>query len=147
MVPPAGRGGRSRLWHRSPMHLDPSTDRELPENVVHVWRAGLDLSNARCEALDGLLSEEERARAARFYFEKDRRRYVAARGILRRLLAGYLSASPERLRFRYNGFGKPFLEHPDGSAIEFNVSHSQDAALFAFTRRRAIGVDIEQIRL
>jgi 4'-phosphopantetheinyl transferase len=34
----------------------------------------------------------------------------------------------------------------DGSSLRFNASHSADLALFAFTRNRNIGVDLERIR-
>lgn len=112
-------------------------DPALSEGVVHVWRVEL-----RACAPD-LLSADERERAAQFHFDRDRNRYVAARTILRHLIARYEDARPENIRFAYNPYGKPALE---GSSLRFNVSHSGDLGLLAFARNKHIGVDIERFR-
>jgi 4'-phosphopantetheinyl transferase len=92
-------------------------------------------------------SADEHARAARFRFPQDRDRFVAARGLLRAILGGYLDLAPETLRFRYGRRGKPSLS-PAGAGVElrFNVSHAGDLALVAVTRSREVGIDIERIR-
>ena len=93
-----------------------------------------------------ILSEDEIDRANRFHFERDRDRFVAARGILRKLLARYLDRDPSLLRFVYNENGKPALAAEDAGAIEFNLSHSHERVLYAFTTGRRVGVDLERIR-
>jgi 4'-phosphopantetheinyl transferase len=112
-------------------------DLSLNEDAVHVWRAELLPS-----ALD-ILSPDERAKAAQFHFDRDRDRYVAARVILRHLIARYERMPPENIQFTYNTYGKPAIE---GSTLRFNASHSGGLALLAFARNRNIGVDIERIR-
>ena len=62
--------------------------------AVHVWSADLDLDDARIAALGTTLDPAETARARRFHFERDRRRFTAARGILRTLLGRYLDVPP-----------------------------------------------------
>jgi 4'-phosphopantetheinyl transferase len=90
------------------------------------------------------LSADERARAARFRFTRDRERFVAARGLLREILSLYLDVEAQRLSFGYGTNGKPFLaEH---SALRFNVSHSFDTMLIAVAHEREVGVDIECAR-
>lgn len=120
---------------------------QLAPGEVHVWRASLDQSPESVARLAELLGEDERERAARFFFEKDRRRFTVARGILRTLLAGYLGIRPEAVRFRYGLRGKPFLE-PEGGAetLRFNLSHSNEMALLAFSPGRELGIDIEWMR-
>ncbi len=109
---------------------------------VHVWAARLDdLSEA---ALRSPLSADERTRGGRFHFERDQRRFVAARGLLRVLLGQYLEADPAGLCFGYGPQGKPFLE--EHGELRFNVSHSGGLALLAFARGREVGVDVEQER-
>lgn len=103
---------------------------------VHVAAFDLDAEPAS----ERLLSEDERDRADRFHFERDRRRFVAARSILRRSLARYLDAEPAELVFAYGEHGKPSLP---GSDLSFNVSHSGRLALFAFASGFEIGVDVE----
>ena len=90
-----------------------------------------------------MLAPDEAARAARFHFDRDRRRYIVARGTLRRLLEQYLNIDARLITMRNGPQGKPNLV---GDALQFNVSHSGGVGLFAFCRDAAVGVDVEQIR-
>lgn len=123
----------------------------LPADEVHVWRVELEPSADEVAELARTLAEEERERAARFHFARDRRRYVVARATLRRILAGYLDADPSEVAFTYAAAGKPELARPSaapgaGPALRFNVSHAHERALVAVNWGRRIGVDIEWIR-
>ena len=119
----------------------------LESDEVHVWRARLGVNAAQRQALFQTLSADERARSARFHFPQDRERFVAARGILRALLARYLNADPSQLSFRYNPHGKPALAaFWDHAGIRFNLSHSEGLALYAVSRHREVGIDLEFIR-
>jgi len=90
---------------------------------------------------------DERSRAARFYFRRDRERFIVARAILRVILGRYLNRAPESLSFSYGSHGKPALASKSGAEpICFNTSHSQGMALYVVTRGREIGVDLELIR-
>jgi len=130
-----------------PPWLSPPTDLGLVDDEVHVWRAGLDLQPARLEQFHRLLSEDERAKAARFHFARDRDHYIAARGFLRTLLGRYSALEPAQIRFYYNQYGKPGLAPDSGETrVRFNLAHSHGLALFAFTRWREIGVDLEWMR-
>ena len=91
------------------------------------------------------LAPDERARSARFQFERDRRRFIVARGVLRDLLARYLQSEPGQLRFVYNAFGKPGLSPESASRLKFNLSHSAGVALIAIGAAD-VGVDLETIR-
>lgn len=120
---------------------------ELAPDHVHIWFARLDQSSDSLQRLLDTLSSDERARADRFHFERDRQHYIAARGILRAILSYYLSTKPEQFHFRYTKYGKPYLERESCAFdLRFNLSHSHGLALFAFTEGREIGVDIEWIR-
>lgn len=110
---------------------------------VHLWRGELDrVPEREHEILRNLLDAGERERAGRFYFERDRRRFTIARGLLRVLLGRYLRLEPAGLVFGHTGRGKPFLTVPD-TTLRFNISHSDGHALFAFADGREVGVDIE----
>jgi 4'-phosphopantetheinyl transferase len=116
----------------------------LEGDAVHVWRVPLD-DEARARELWPLLSGGERARAERFYREVHRRRYVAAHGALRVILATYVGIAPGELEFETGEHGKPALRRAaSGAAIEFNLSHSHDLALVAVARARPVGVDLER---
>lgn len=120
----------------------------LGHGEVHVWRADLNLDGPRLLQLLETLSPDERTRANKFYFRRDREHFVAARGALRDLLGRYTGGPPAALRFSYGGHGKPFLgaEGGGGGRLRFNVSHSNGVALYAIAEGREVGVDIEHVR-
>ena len=121
------------------------TQLRLPTSDVHVWLASLDQLHVR--QLAQTLSEEELARADRFHFHRDRERFIVCRGVLRTILSRYLCVEPCRLRICYGPYGKPYLEEEvEEDKLQFNLSHSRGLALYAFTRGRNIGVDLEYIR-
>jgi 4'-phosphopantetheinyl transferase len=117
----------------------------LGSDEVHVFRAGLDQPAARLQSLFATLAADERARAERFYFQRDRSRFVAARGVLRTILSCYLALKPSELRFDYGAQGKPAVANSCGRMLRFNISHSYSLALVAVTWGREIGVDLERV--
>jgi 4'-phosphopantetheinyl transferase len=129
------------LWTHPPR--DP-----LPEeDAVHVWCAELDQEAVVVRAFRDTLALDEQQRADRFNFTKDRAHFIVARGVLRDILGRYLKTPPGCVRFSYSEYGKPLLsEETNDRQLRFNVSHSHGLALFAFTKRRKIGLDIEFMR-
>jgi 4'-phosphopantetheinyl transferase len=114
---------------------------------VHVWLAQVDQYSMAIENISPVLSVDEQAKAAKFYFERDRRRYAAAHSILRILLGRYLGCDPLAIHFRTNSHGKPAIDAPvQEQRLTFNLSHSNELALLAFTCDRDIGVDVEYMR-
>lgn len=119
-------------------------NRELGTDETHIWYASLEQPVSRFQRL---LSIDERMTAGRFHFEEDRKRFIVRRGILRTMLGCYLSVEPSRLRFCYGKNGKPQVADTFGEGkISFNLSHSEGCAVYAFTRDREVGVDIEHLR-
>ena len=117
----------------------------LADGEVHVWRAAAPAGVFSFRAMFALLSDDERERAARYYFEGDRERFVVWRGLLRTLLGLYLGRPAAGLRFAYNEYGKPSVEGGSGGDLRFNLAHSHDMALYAFARGREVGVDVELV--
>jgi 4'-phosphopantetheinyl transferase len=114
---------------------------------VHVWRATLDQTSSQIQSFLRNLAADEQARAEQFYFKRDREHFIVGRGVLRAILGGYLKRAPECLSFCYGSHGKPALAgESDRDAIRFNVSHSHGIALYAVTRDREVGIDLERIR-
>ena len=117
---------------------------KLSADEVHLWQATLD--DQLVESLEPVLSPDEISRANRFHFAKDRNHYIAARGLLRKLLAAYLGVGGAELQFLYAEKGKPFLKENQHGSINFNLAHSYGKAIYAFSQRRELGVDLEFIR-
>ncbi len=124
----------------------PATASPLADNEAHVWRAWLDQPASELALLWRTLSTEERARAERYRRDRDRARFVVARGLLRTIVARYLDQDPSALTFRYGSHGKPMLGGDAPSTLTFNVSHADGLALFALCQGHDIGVDIERAR-
>lgn len=120
-----------------------SENRTSTQDTIEVRSLCLLSCRHRTEQLAQYLCTSELEKAARFHFRADYDRYVAARAFLRLQLAAFLRCDPESLRFQYTSHGKPYIEN---CAIEFNISHSGNWVLFAFTRSAEVGVDIEQMR-
>jgi 4'-phosphopantetheinyl transferase len=113
--------------------------------VIDVWVIGLDVEEPRRRELEQVLSEDERTRARRFHFDRDRHRFIVGRGAVRTILGDYLALPPESLRFSYSENGKPGLSGIS-THLRFNLSHSDRWGLLAVTEGREIGADIERIR-
>jgi 4'-phosphopantetheinyl transferase len=110
----------------------------LSPGTIHLWELDLDHF-----IVTDVLSEDERARAAKFRFDHDRKRFTSGRTALRLLLAAYLKANPEKIEFAYGPSGKPSITN---SAVSFNLAHSGAHALIGFALSQQLGVDIEEIR-
>ncbi len=133
--------GLDPTWTLPPEHL------ACDQRQVHVWRAALDLPAPRVQALAGMLERGELERAQRFSTSEDRWRYIVARAVLRAILARYLDCQPDRVRFGRGHFGKPMVAGESASrGLRFNVSHAHKLALYAVSRDREMGVDLEHIR-
>jgi 4'-phosphopantetheinyl transferase len=119
----------------------------LQPNVIQVWAAWLNLPRTSLMKCELMLSADERERAGRFVFDRDRQSYMVARGILRQLIGRYVGLPPEMLNFAYNKQGKPFLNAECGGEwLNFNLAHSNQLALYAFCSGGVVGVDVECMR-
>ena len=119
----------------------------IRDDEAHVWLTELNLRPSLLENLKDALSTDELARANRFHFEKDRRHFIAARGLLRVILGRYLNLEPQRLKFSYATHGKPkIMNEMEYDYLKFNLSHSHGLALYAVSLGREIGIDIERFR-
>lgn len=117
----------------------------LQSSAIHLWVFPLATSESAYMQFAEMLSIEERARAARFHFEKDAHRFAVARASVRSILGGYTLIPARDVHFVYSEYGKPSLAAA-ALDIRFSVSHSGDLASLAVARGREVGADIEAIR-
>lgn len=95
---------------------------------------------------EGYLNEEDTGQIERLKFEHLRKREIITKGLLRLLISNYLNLNPVDIEFTNNKFGKPFISNSN-SGLQFNISHSDDTAVFAFSRTTEIGTDIEKVKV
>jgi 4'-phosphopantetheinyl transferase len=128
-------------WNKAPQLLS------IAQDEVHVWRTSLDVVPSSLDALTLILAPDELQRANRFHFYKGRLDFIAARGALRTILARYLRADARELRFEYGSHGKPKLAGDFGeTTLRFNLAHAHRLALYAISRGREVGIDLEWVR-
>jgi len=126
--------------------LEVSAQRVFTVGAIEVVAAGLDAPPEAVRGLSAWLCDAEQRRAARFHFERDRRRFVVARARLRELLGERLGTRPQALELVPGSNGKPALApRLAASGWRFNMSHCDELALYAFSRGREVGIDVEAI--
>ena len=119
----------------------------LANEELHVWRVALDHPPVPLEILATYLSADELARAQRFVFPRDKTHFIAGRGALRALLGRYLRTPPNRITIQKGSREKPYVAtETGGPSVHFNLSHSKGLALYAFTLRSQVGIDVEKLR-
>lgn len=115
----------------------------LRDGCVHVWCGSLEATDAQLASLRSLLTDAELKRGDRIRIERPRRQFFVARAMLRQLLERYTGQPASKVQLVVGGHGKPSL---DSTPLSFNLSHSHEKVLFAFTANADIGVDIERVR-
>lgn len=118
------------------------------DEAIDVVTTRLKVEAEAVHASAALLSDAERQRASRFAFDRDRNRFIVARARLRQLLAARLGVRPASVELVYGARGKPALARRFArSGLRFNVSHSNDVAVYAFALGREVGIDVEAVRV
>lgn len=121
----------------------------LPLDAVHVDLVHTDRADAWAQqhAYRALLSKDEEARMARLVFDRDRRRFLLTRALVRTMLSRYAGVAPADWSFVANVHGRPeILERPRGVPdLRFNLSHTDGLIACAVTIGRDVGVDVEHI--
>lgn len=118
--------------------MKPRSFPTLNDHEVHLWLVDLTNNRATTAELYLTLSTEEKCRANKLkglFAEK----YIYCKAILREILSKYLVVPPHQLQFHVSSNGKPFID----SRLQFNISHSNQLALFAIAKEIELGVDIE----
>ena len=117
---------------------------------IHVWLAFYeDITDERLRsAYRELLNAAEKEQETRFYFARDRRRYLTTRALARTALSRYVSIDPREWVFSTNAYGRPEIvnEQARDVGLSFNISHTRGLIVLGVTMRRALGVDVENVR-
>jgi len=124
-------------WNQPPNKLG------LDIGQIHIWKVYLkeESSLADCQRI---LSTDDHLRASRMVIPEKRRRFQLARFALRKILSNYIDQSPESIQFEYQPGGKPcVLQTGKISPIDFNIAHSENLMVAAFTRGKTVGIDLE----
>lgn len=111
---------------------------------VHIWSIYVSQSRQSISNLQSILTPIEQNRANGYQLPKPRDTFITSRGYLRIILSKYLQIEPAKIEFAYTAKGKPYIV--SNSNLEFNLSHSADLVVYAITKNRPIGIDLEYLR-
>ncbi len=111
-------------------------------SVIDIFSANMDeVEKQHVNFFEGCLSKDELLRESSYKYQKDKRKFIIRRGVLRGILSNYITIPPEQISFNYNKYGKPSVPENE---IYFNTSHSGSHLVLAFSRSCEIGIDIEE---
>ena len=123
---------------------------QIDSSQIHLWLAFYDeITDPRLLGeYRELLSRDELQQRRRFYFERDRHRFLVTRAMVRTVLSQYADIAPRDWTFDINAYGRPSIAaaHAAAKGIEFNVSHADGLVIMGIARDRALGVDVENVR-
>lgn len=124
---------------------DDNSSSSAERQAVHLWVVSPEaLNDASLAEGHRLMTDEERARQRAFVFERNRREYLATRGLVRTVLSRYRDVAREAWAFRRNEYGRPELEPPCG--LRFNLTnHPQLVACAVRRGELEIGCDVEPL--
>jgi 4'-phosphopantetheinyl transferase len=148
---PSLRDASSPEGRQLPSRLTENEMSLIPHDEIHLWLASYEeIADERLHAAyRDLLNEEERAQEPRFYFARDRRRYLVTRALVRTVLSRYVPAvEPAQWSFETNAYGRPAAANAAAKAerLSFNLSHTHSMIVLAVTAGREVGVDVENVR-
>jgi len=114
-------------------------------NEIRVWLMEVDAPPpALLAEWRQCLDTDERARADRFHFERDRIIYTAAHWLLRSALAEAGGRPAAAWRFATGPHGKPRIDPALGQdTLSFNLSHTKGLVACAITLETELGIDVE----
>jgi len=121
----------------------------LSTNDIDLWFVNIEQiqDESLLKQYQNILHNSEYKRNQRFVFEKDRKRHLITRALLRSVLSEYnKDIEPQDWRFTQNDYGKPeVIPQMNTHYLNFNLSHSQQMIVLAVTNGKEVGVDIESL--
>jgi 4'-phosphopantetheinyl transferase len=120
----------------------------LAPGEIHLWLAFFgEMTDQQLLACREFLSPAETQQQQRFYFDRDRRRFLVTRAAVRTILSRYASIDPRAWVFSSNAYGRPEIANTElqDERLSFNVSHTQGLIVLGVTRDCALGVDVEDL--
>ena len=127
-------------------NLDCLNKIELLSNQIHIWVVFWKDIELFIESQLSCLNEKEVKKSKAYHNSDDRWRYLCGKILCKLLIAEYLGLDKKSIDFSIDCYGKPHFCNDESENIFFNISHSDDIVLLAFSRDNELGVDIEKIR-
>ncbi|MGB8953584.1 MAG: 4'-phosphopantetheinyl transferase superfamily protein [Candidatus Aminicenantales bacterium] len=129
------------MWQPAPQVVG------LIGDQVHVWAASFQQATDSDKNLKSFLGQDDLCHAERIRYDFKRESFLASHILLRILLSIYLDRDQGEIEIGFNPWGKPVLIEKSGrNALHFSLSRANELAVFAFSRNRQVGIDLEILR-
>lgn len=137
-----------KLNYLSPNHLTKKNISFPDTDTIDICIFSVKNFSFLSESME-VLSAQEQKKAASFRQEQGRMHFIASRILLRRILNLYLCCPAKELSFQTGPHGKPYLcpQKNNFPKIHFNLSHSGEFVVLAFSPASPVGIDIETVRM
>ncbi|RXJ94839.1 hypothetical protein CRV00_05770 [Malaciobacter molluscorum] len=112
----------------------------LHDDNIHIWKIDFTKISSNIKTYLYLLNNDEISRANKFLLKNKYKSYIATRIILKILLQYYINREGYKIQLHKNQYGKPYLKDNE---IYFNISHTSDMSLIAFSKNKEFGIDLE----
>jgi len=101
-----------------------------------------DIDESKYSLYLSMLSSDMKKEVLKYRLKDDRKRTLLGKIILLNYLNRYTNFN--LLNIERTSYNRPYIKN---SSIDFNISHSKDYVICAFTQNNSIGVDIEALNL
>ncbi len=112
---------------------------KLSKNNIHIWKIDLDKIPYPIDKYISLLNQEEKNHANKYHMSNKRKSYILTRITLKLLLYYYINNTI----LLKNKYGKLYIKNNN---LYFNISHSKNMSVLAFSKDYELGIDIENIK-
>ncbi len=112
---------------------------QLSKNNIHIWKIDLDKIQLPIDIYLNLLTQEEKNHANKYRIINKRKSYIVTRATLKLLLYYYINNTT---LFK-NKYGKLYIKE---DKLYFNISHTKNMSIIAFSKDDEIGIDLENIQ-
>lgn len=117
---------------------------EAPIRIGLWFAAPSELDAADLRWAESVLDAQETVRADSFLSTEQRKVYVVAHGLLRRVLSSVCTpVSPEAWKFEHDEHGRPHIALPQHNTLDFNLSHAKGLVACSISTHGRVGVDVE----
>ena len=116
----------------------------LSQNQIDIWLLFCPAPYDLIDHILPFLADEEIHRMNKYYFRRDQIKFAISRYHLKELLGKYLDQTSKNIVIEYRKYSKPFIGAKHHSHIKFNISHSGEMFIYAFSLDQDIGIDIEK---
>lgn len=117
---------------------------KLKKNEAHVWVIKWKSIKDLIEKEKNCISNSEAKDIQLLRKYEDKMRGLTGKVVVRILIEHYLKIKKEKILIEKTIYGKPYIVSNSKENLNYNISHSGEYIVLAFTFKKHIGIDVEE---